>query len=240
MSDTLTIRKGLDIPVDGAAELRLTDARSVTTYAVKPTDFVGLTPRLVVEEGDVVCVGDALFVDKHDERIRFTSPVDGHVKVIVRGEKRKLLEVVVEADCKSAGSIGSDYKSSPTSQTAENEKLKAAMLQCGLWTMLRQRPFGTIANPDDKPMAIFVSAFDSAPLAPDYDFVLQGRETFFAKGIEALTLLTTGQVHLCFHPNQRLAQQFNNSTIQHPFHQRSSSRRKHRHTDCTHRPHQQR
>ena len=203
MSNTITIRKGLDLPVDGVAELLLTDGRSITTYAVKPTDFVGLTPRLVVEEGDIVHVGDALFVDKHDERIRFTSPVDGHVKAIVRGEKRKLLEVVVEADFKSAGSMGSDYKSSPTPQTAV--EIKAAMLQCGLWTLLRQRPFGIVANPDDQPKAIFVSAFDSAPLAPDYDFVLQGREEAFKKGLEALTQLTEGKVHVCFRPGQNLA-----------------------------------
>ena len=101
MPHTLNIRKGLDIPIDGAAELLVTDARSITTYAVKPTDFVGLTPRLLVEEGAEVRRGDALFCDKKDERIRFTSPVDGHVKAIVRGEKRKLLEVVVETDCKS-------------------------------------------------------------------------------------------------------------------------------------------
>ena len=174
----------------------LTDARSITTYAVKPTDFVGLTPRLVVEEGDAVNAGDALFVDKSDERIRFTSPVSGQVKAIVRGEKRKLLEVVVEADFKSA-----------TTQINADD-IKAAMLQCGLWTQLRQRPFGTIANPDDKPKAIFVSAFDSAPLAPDYDFALQGKETFFAKGLEALSKLTNGEVHICFRPNQKLAEQF--------------------------------
>jgi Na+-transporting NADH:ubiquinone oxidoreductase subunit A len=208
MPDTITIRKGLDIPISGAAELRLTDARSITTYAVKPTDFVGLTPRLTVEEGDTVRVGDALFVDKRDERIRFTSPVGGQVKAIVRGEKRKLLEVVVEADYKSAGSAGSDCKSSPTLPMQTAEEIKAAMLQCGLWPLLRQRPFGTIAKPDDKPKAIFVSAFDSAPLAPDYDFVLQGREMFFAKGIEALTLLTDGLVHVCFRPGQNLSNVF--------------------------------
>ena len=208
MSDTIKIRKGLDLPISGAAELRLTDARSITTYAIKPTDFVGLTPRLTVEEGDLVCVGDALFVDKHDEQIRFTSPVSGQVKSIVRGEKRKLLEVVVEADFKSAGSAGSDCKSSPTLQKPKTaDEIKATMLQCGLWTMLRQRPFGTVANPDDKPKAIFVSAFSSAPLAPDYDFALQGKEMFFVKGIEALTLLTEGMVHVCFRPGQRLAEQ---------------------------------
>ena len=199
MSHTITIRKGLDLPINGAAELRLTDARSIATYAMKPTDFVGLTPRLLVEEGDTVTLGDALFCDKNDERIRFTSPVSGQVKAIVRGEKRKVLEVVVEADFKSAGSPGLNYKSSPT--------VKDTMLQCGLWTQLRQRPFGTVANPDDKPKAIFVSAFSSAPLAPDYDFIMQGRETFFAKGIEALSELTEGKVHVCFRPGQKLAEQ---------------------------------
>jgi Na+-transporting NADH:ubiquinone oxidoreductase subunit A len=163
---------------------------------------------LTVEEGESVRVGDALFVDKHDERIRFTSPVNGQVKAIVRGEKRKLLEVVVEADYKSAGSIGPDCKSSPTSATQTAEEIKAAMLQCGLWPMLRQRPFGTIAKPDDKPKAIFISAFDSAPLAPDYDFGLQDREMFFTKGIEALTLLTEGLVHVCFRPWQNLSNVF--------------------------------
>jgi Na+-transporting NADH:ubiquinone oxidoreductase subunit A len=208
MPDTITIRKGLDIPISGTAELLLTDARSISTYAMKPTDFVGLTPRLVVEEGDAIKAGDTLFVNKHDERIRFTSPVSGQVKAIVRGEKRRLLEVVVEADFKSAGSSGSDCKSSPTPATTPMtaEGIKSAMLQCGLWTMLRQRPFGTVANPDDKPKAIFVSAFSSAPLAPDYDFVMQGKEEWLKKGLEALTKLTEGMVHVCFRSGQRLAE----------------------------------
>ena len=163
MSNTITIRKGLDIPISGAAELRLTDARNIRTYAVKPTDFVGLTPRLLVEEVDVVKVGDALFCDKSDERIRFTSPVNGKVKSIIRGEKRKLLEVVVEAEDNKTPAI---YE-----LPANPDELKALMLKCGLWPMLRQRPFGIVAHPDDRPKAIFVSGFSSAPLAPDYDFV---------------------------------------------------------------------
>ncbi len=212
MSETITIRKGLDLPISGAAEKRLTDARSITTYAMKPTDFVGLTPRLLVEEGDMVAVGDALFCDKNDERIRFTSPVSGQVKAIVRGEKRKLLEVVVEADCKSAGSTIADYKSATAALTTA-DAIKEAMLQCGLWPQLRQRPFGTVANPDDKPKAIFISAFSSAPLAPDYDFFMRGREEALKKGLEALAKLTNGKVHVCFRLNQRLAstiQQLNN------------------------------
>lgn len=210
MTDTITIRKGLDLPIAGQAELRLTDARNIETYAIKPTDFVGLTPKLLVEEGTIVSKGDALFVDKQDERIKFTSPIAGKVKAIVRGEKRKLLEVVVETDCKSAYSTGSDYKSEPTTEQTTNKlpqtanEIKAAMLQCGLWPMLRQRPFGTVACPDDTPKAIFVSAFDSAPLAPDYDFIMQGREEWFKKGLEALAKLTEGMVHVCFRPDQKL------------------------------------
>jgi len=196
MPKTITIRKGLDLPIGGAAEKLLTDARSITTYTVKPTDFVGLTPRLLVEEGDAVAAGDALFCDKNDERIRFTSPVSGQVKAIVRGEKRRLLEVVMETD----------FKSAPAQEIPKTtEEIKAAMLQCGLWTSLRQRPFGIVANPDDKPKAIFVSAFSNAPLAPDYDFIMQGKEEWLKKGLVALTNLTDGKVHICFRPNQNLA-----------------------------------
>ena len=197
MADIITIRKGLDIPIAGAAEQRITNALGIDTYAVKPTDFVGLVPRLCVAEGDAVAAGDALFVDKHDERIRFTSPVSGKVKAIVRGEKRRLESVIVEAEKKDATVVFDIPQNA--------DEIKALMLRCGLWTLLRQRPFGTVANPDDQPKAIFVSAFDTAPLAPDYDFVLQGKEEFFKKGLEALAKLTPGKVHVSFRPNQRLA-----------------------------------
>ena len=197
-AETITIKKGLDIPVTGAAEKRITNALGIKLYAVKPTDFVGLTPRLLVEEGDAVTSGDALFCDKNDECIRFTSPVNGHVKAIVRGDKRRLLEVVVEAADSSPLVLDVPHTA---------DEIKTAMLRSGLWTLLRQRPFGIVANPDDHPKAIFVSAFDTAPLAPDYDFVLQGKEEFFKKGLEALSKLTDGKVHICFKPEQRLAKQ---------------------------------
>ena len=195
MSETITIRKGLDLPIGGAAERRISDARNITTYAVKPTDFVGLTPRLLVEEGDAVTVGDALFCDKNDERIRFTSPVNGLVKSIVRGEKRKVLAVVVEERATE----------NPSAMVING--IKEALLQSGLWTMIRQRPFGTVACPDNQPKAIFVSAFSSVPLAPDNDFIMQGREAFLKKGLEALTQLTDGKVHICYRPNQKLSKQ---------------------------------
>ena len=92
----IRIKKGLDLPIEGVAEYRVSDARDIATYAVKPTDFVGLVPKLLVAEGDRVSAGDALFCDKNDDRIRFVSPVDGEVQAVVRGEKRKLLAVVVK------------------------------------------------------------------------------------------------------------------------------------------------
>ena len=203
MAETITIKKGLDIPIAGAAEKRITNAIGIKLYAVKPTDFVGLTPRLLVEEGDVVATGDALFCDKNDERIRFTSPVNGYVKAIVRGEKRRLLEVVIEAGDSSSLVLDVPHTA---------DEIKTAMLRSGLWTTLRQRPFGVVANPDDHPKAIFVSAFDTAPLAPDYDFVLQGKEEFFKKGLEALTKLNNGEVHVCFRPDQGLAKHLSSLT----------------------------
>ena len=218
----IKIKKGLDLPITGAAERRISYARDISFYAVRPTDYVGLVPRLLVAEGDRVSAGDALMCDKNDERVRFVSPVSGVVKAVVRGEKRKLLAVVVEREgrenaereiIENGHTSVTDRPSKDETATTSNfqlstfnsQLLKEAMLQQGLWPMLRQRPFGTVANPDDMPKAIVVSCFDSAPLAPDYDFALQGREQDLCKGLEALASLGAGCLYVCFRPGQRLA-----------------------------------
>ena len=200
--DTIKIKKGLDLPIRGAASCRTTDMRSIATYAVKPTDYVGLVPRLLVEEGDRVRRGDALLCDKQDERIRLTSPVTGRVRAVVRGEKRKLLAVVVEREEMENGELRMENW---LPQSGNSQLVKEAMLRTGLWAMLRQRPFGTIANPNDKPKAVVVSAFDSAPLALDNDYALQGREDNFCQGLGWLATLTDGVLHVNFRPGQRLA-----------------------------------
>lgn len=192
----IRIKKGLDLPIEGVAEYRVSDARDIATYAVKPTDFVGLVPKLLVAEGDRVSAGDALFCDKNDDRIRFVSPVDGEVQAVVRGEKRKLLAVVVK---KASASTSQDKQ--PVCQ----DDLKKNMLDSGLWALLRQRPFGTVASPDSNPKAIVVSCFDSAPLAPDYDFAMQGRESDLCEGLEALASLTEGTLFVTSRPGGRLA-----------------------------------
>ncbi|MBR1517448.1 MAG: Na(+)-translocating NADH-quinone reductase subunit A [Bacteroidales bacterium] len=199
MSDVIKIKKGLDLPLTGAAAPTIGDATNIRRYAVKPTDFVGLMPKLLVQEGDLVKTGSPLFCEKKDTRICFTSPVNGKVSAVVRGDKRALLAVVVET------SDAESNEEKLSLQLSDAESIKNAMLQTGLWTALRQRPFGTVANPDSQPKAIFVSAFDSAPLAPDTDFVLKGREKEFAKGLELLAMLTKGKLHVSFRPGQALA-----------------------------------
>ncbi len=177
---TIKIKKGLDLPLGGDAERQVVDARAIDRYAVKPTDVVGFVPRLLVAEGDTVCAGQPLMADKADPRITLPSPVDGVVGAIVRGEKRRLLEVVV---CRN-------NQSNQTNLSNQNILTPEAPV----WWMLRERPFGTIANPDHKPKGIFVSMRDTNPLAPDIDFALRGREHEFEAGIAALGRLAEVQV----------------------------------------------
>ena len=192
--DYIKISKGLDIPLQGAAQCVLSDARHILSYAVQPSDFVGLVPKLLVAEGDTVSAGSALFCDKNDPRILFPSPVKGVVKTILRGEKRRLLAVVVQrsdnSDTPSTAPTATDHSSSGFS--------REQLLSSGLWPLLRQRPFGTVALPDSKPKGIFISCFDSAPLAPEVDFLLQGRESLFLSGLRLLTHLSDAPIHLSF------------------------------------------
>ena len=182
--DKIRIRKGLDIHIKGEAARR-TEVFEPTFCAIKPTDFIGVLPKMHVEEGDDVKVGSVLFHDKSNEKIVFTSPISGKVKAIVRGEKRAIQQVIIENDGKNE-SIDFGGINNPV------EKL----LQSGVWPMLRQRPFATIANPDDKPKHIFVSMFDTAPLAPDYDYIIENQLDELKTGIEVLAKLTDGNVYI--------------------------------------------
>ncbi len=177
MRHEIKIKKGLDIPVGGVPEREILDLRGVERYAVKPPDVVGFTPRLLVAEGDTVVAGQPLVQDKHDERLFLPSPVSGTVEAIVRGEKRKLLEVVV---CR-------------TSQTSLTS-LTGLTPEAPVWWMIKERPFGTIANPDHKPKGIYVSLRDTNPLAPDLEFALKGREQEFEAGVK--TLEAFAEVHV--------------------------------------------
>ena len=191
MSKNIKLRKGLDIKLVGAAELRLEETPMAKSYAVSPLDYENVTPKLLVKVGDKVEAGSPLFFDKNNPRILFTSPVSGVVSAINRGEKRKLLNVAVEPD---ATQVYKELK--VVDAKASRSEIVEMLLESGLWTRIVERPFGVIANPDASPKAIFVSAFDSAPLAPDYNFALKSEKAALEAGLAILARLTDGKLHL--------------------------------------------
>ncbi len=192
MSNIIKINKGLDINLKGKAESKVEQLPMASSYAVSPLDFEGVTPKLLVKVGDQVKAGDALFFSKSDARVLFTSPVSGTVSAINRGEKRKVLNVTIAPDA----SQSSKEFAVPAIEKASKSDVTQLLLDAGLWPMIVQRPYGIIANPDDQPKAIFVSGFDSAPLAPSSDVALAGEEKNLQKGFDALARLTAGKVHL--------------------------------------------
>ena len=192
MSRDIKIRKGVNINLKGSADKVVSDSPAESTYAVKPTDFPGLIPKLLIKEGSEVKAGTAIFCDKGNEALKFVSPVSGEIEEIRRAEKRAIREVVILADRKNEYV---DFGKKDVRQ-ANREEVISKLLESGVWPMLRQRPYDIIANPSDKPKAIFISAFSSAPLGEDYDFIMHRRGEAFQSGIEVLKKLTDGIIHL--------------------------------------------
>lgn len=198
MSKDVQIRKGANINLKGVADKLHTATVHPTEIVLKPSDFPMLTPKLSVKVGDKVKAGSALFFNKENEKMLFTSPVSGEVIDIVRGEKRKLLEVKVKADAET------QYESFKQADPASlsKEEIIENLLKSGVWPFIRQRPYDVIANPADSPKAIHITALDTNPLAPDYGFVAHGQDAIFQAGLNALTKLTAGKVHLNVNGNE--------------------------------------
>jgi Na+-transporting NADH:ubiquinone oxidoreductase subunit A len=195
MGKNVKIKRGLDIALEGQPENKVYDVIAPVTFAIKPRDFKGLIPKLLVKQGDEVKAGDCLFTDKGNSSICFTSPVSGEIAEIVRGDRRAILEVKILADSETS------YKTFDTSgfSSRSRDEIKNLMLEAGLWPFIVQRPFGVLADTDVSPKAIHVSGFDSAPLAPDLNISLQGEESNLKIGFEVLKMLTDGAVHLNLH-----------------------------------------
>jgi Na+-transporting NADH:ubiquinone oxidoreductase subunit A len=207
MSKYIKIKRGLNIKLTGEADRVFSDLALPGTFALKPPDFIGISPKLLVKEGDEVKAGAPLFSDKNNELIQFCSPASGEVLEITRGEKRRVLEIKILADKEM------DYlafnKANPND--LEREEIIRALLNSGVWPFIRQRPYGLIANPADTPKSIFISAFDSNPLAPDYNFILQGKDEEFQIGLDALRKLTGGKVHLNINAHSTASTVFTNA-----------------------------
>ena len=187
MAKVIKLRKGLDINLKGKATKETATVKCPSEYALVPDDFHGVKPKVVVKEGDAVKAGDALFVDKLHPEVKFVSPVSGTVSLVERGDRRKLLSIRVASPSPSkGGENGEEARQFTVPSKETGEAVKALMLESGLFAFLRQRPYDVVANPEDKPKAIFVSAFNSMPLSQDFEYVLQGQEAEFQAGLSAL------------------------------------------------------
>ena len=198
MSKVVKIRKGLNIPLIGEAARKILNAPHPDTVAIKPPDYKGLVLKLRVKAEDYVKVGTAIMYDKSNPDILITSPVSGVVKTINRGERRKILEVIIESDGKNTlEDFGGISRSSLTYDVIIEHLLKT-----GLWVNIIQRPFGIVADPKAKPRDIFISCFDSSPLAPDLSYILEQDKASFESGLEIVRKLTVGKVHLGIEASQ--------------------------------------
>ena len=191
MSEVIKIRKGFDIKLFGEAEKTVTEIHP-KRVAIKPVNFIGTFPKLLVQEGDMVKTGSPLFLDKQRDQIVFTSPATGRIVEIRRGEKRVLLEIIIENE--GTEEFIDFGKGDPASMT--REQIIEKLLKSGTWPMIRQRPYSMIADPAVNPKGIFISAFDTAPLGPDFDLIVHGSGEAFQAGLNVLMRLTSGAVHL--------------------------------------------
>jgi Na+-transporting NADH:ubiquinone oxidoreductase subunit A len=208
MGKFIRLKKGFDVNLTGKAAQTIGTINQPDIFAIKPTDFHGIyMPKVVVKEGDNVKAGSVLFHDKKNEQIAFTAPVSGEIVEIKRGEKRKLLEIKILAD-KSVEHLPFTKYSVSDIQSLTREKAQAQLLQSGVWVNLIQRPFGIVADPNETPKSIFISAFDSSPLAPDYGVLFKGQESFFQVGLDILKKFTSGHVHVNVHSEREISSVF--------------------------------
>ncbi|MFK8056922.1 MAG: Na(+)-translocating NADH-quinone reductase subunit A [Saprospiraceae bacterium] len=205
--DVHFLRQGFDISLQGDAAKQIREAGGMT-YAVKPTNFIGMSPipKVVPAVGETVQAGDVLFFDKKNPDVKYVAPVSGEVIEINRGEKRSIASIVILADKEI-----SHKKHTAPALTGGRQAIVDFMLASGVWPMLRQRPYNVVASATDAPKSIFVSTFDTAPLAPDLGFVIQGRDAAFQKGLDVLNKLTPGHVHLGMNGTFESAPAFRNA-----------------------------
>ena len=197
MANVIKLHKGLDIHLQGKAEEQLIKLQSKGLYALVPDDFEGVTPKVVVKEGDKVKAGDALFVNKQYPEVKFASPVSGTVREVVRGERRKVLCVKVEAD---AQQVQVDFGKKDVAKM-NGQQVIDALLEAGIFGYINQLPYAVSTNPTVQPKAIFVSALRDKPLAADFQFEAKGQEQDFVTGIMALSKIAKTHVGLGIQPD---------------------------------------
>ena len=199
MANLIKLRKGLDINLKGKAAAEVVAVKEPGFYALCPDDFTGVTPKVVVKEQEYVMAGGPLFIDKNHPEVQFVSPVSGVVTSVERGARRKVLSITVEAAQEQ------DYEEFGKEDVSKMDavSVKAALLKSGMFAFIKQRPYDIVADPIVAPRAIFVSAFDTNPLAPDFELALKGEEANFQTGLDALAKIA--KTYLSISVNQKAA-----------------------------------
>ena len=196
------IKRGLNLPINGEPNQTAAEAKTVKRVAILGRDYVGMKPTMEVQVGDNVKLGQVLFTDKKMEGVKYTSPAAGKVIEINRGEKRIFLSLVIEL----AGDDEVAFKSFSESEikSIDKESVKTQLIDSGVWTTIKSRPFGKVANPNSAPNSIFVTAMDTNPLAPSVAKILEGNENNFKNGLMLLSKLTDGKLYLCKSPSENI------------------------------------
>ena len=199
MANVIKLHKGLNINLKGKPAQEFFDVKQPDIYAIVPDDFHGVTPKVVVKEQEYVMAGGPLFIDKNHPEVKFVSPVSGVVTSVERGARRKVLSITVEAAQEQ------DYEEFGKEDVSKMDavSVKAALLKSGMFAFIKQRPYDIVADPTVAPRAIFVSAFDTNPLAPDFELALKGEEANFQTGLDALAKIA--KTYLSISVNQKAA-----------------------------------
>ncbi len=210
MSHHIKLKKGFNINLAGKPQKVVAEPRRSETFTIKPADFPGIIrPKVTVREGDTVKAGTPVLFDKKMNQVMYAAPVSGEVVEIVRGEKRKLLGIKILADKELEYETFKEYSASEIAGLSR-EQAQEGMLKSGVWPQLLQRPFGIVANPEDTPKSIFISTFDTNPLAPDYDVLLKGQASYFEAGVEILKKFTLGKVNVGVNADAEVSPVFSN------------------------------
>ena len=197
MSNDIRVKNGLSINLKGAPENIVKKAPFPKTVSINPSDFHLITPKMVVKVGDKVSAGDVVFFSKKNPEIKFCSPVSGEILDIVRGAKRRILEILINCDEKQ---IVISHKISSFNKFSKNQILET-LLNSGCWPFIKQRPYDIIADPKDSPKSIFISTLNTAPVSADFEIVLNEQKKEFITGIKALKKLTEGDLNICVEKN---------------------------------------
>ncbi len=196
MSKDISIKDGANLNLKGLASMELEVANMSLNYALNPDDFFGLIPRMLVKEGDKVSLGQPIFHDKNNESIKIVSPVSGKIQEIVRGAKRKILNVIIKKEGESAVNF-----KIPSLSSISNKKILELLIESGSLAFIRQRPYNIIARPDRPPKSIFVSVHSTAPYAANYDFILKKRMDEFQVGVDVISKLIGKPINLSISHN---------------------------------------